>query len=227
MSTVPDRLRAWERFAPLAGVVAFVLWVIAVILIESADAPGEDAGAQEYATYFEEDSGTIIAGSFLFMLGAAVFLWFLGSLRARIHWAEGGVGRLASIVFASGIVIAVMVIGLAAPQAAGAITADETDAGIEPAAAQVFEELGDGFFVGGEAAAVVFFLAAAVAALRTRTLPVWLAWASLVLAVAALLPWIGWAVFIWGLPLWVLIVSVWMFLRPSAPAHAEGRPVVT
>jgi hypothetical protein len=227
MSTVPDRLRAWERFAPLTGVVAVVLWVIAVIVIEAADSPDEDAGGQEIATYFEEETGTILAGSFLLMLGAAAFLWFLGSLRARIHVAEGGVGRLASIVFASGIVLSAMTLGLAAPQAAGALTADETEPGIEPGAAQVFEGLGDGFFVAAEATVVVFFLAVAVAGLRTRVLPVWLAWASIVLAVAALLPWIGWAVYIWGLPLWVLIASIWMFLRPSAPAHAEARPVVT
>jgi hypothetical protein len=226
MSTVPDRLRAWERFAPLTGVAAVILWVISVIIIESVDSPDEDAGGQAIATYFEEESGGILAGSFLFMLGAAVFIWFLGSVRARLHWAEGGVGRLASIVFASGIVIAAMSLGVAAPQAAGAFVADETDPVLEPGAAQAFEGLGDGFFIAAEAAVVVFFLAVAVAALRTRALPVWLAWASLVLGIAALFPWVGWAVYIWGLPLWILIASIWMFMsdRVTTPARTEPPP---
>ncbi len=34
---------------------------------------------------------------------------------------------------------------------------------------------------------------------------------------------IGWAVFIWGLPLWVLIASVWMFVRPTGAAATEAR----
>jgi hypothetical protein len=50
---------------------------------------------------------------------------------------------------------------------------------------------------------------------------VWLAWASLVLAIAAFFPWIGWAVFIWGLPLWILVASVWMLLRPAPEGTRE------
>lgn len=217
--------RRWERYAPLAGVLAVILWVISIFVIESADAPGDDAGAQEIAAYFESEGGTILAGSFVFMLGTAVFIWFLGSLRARLFWAEGGAGRMTSIVFGSGLVVAAMAMGLMAPQAAGGLMAEETNAPIDPGAAQAFEALGDGFFVAAEATVVVFFLAAAVAALRTRALPVWLGWASLVLGIVAVVPWIGWAVFIWGLPLWVLVTSIWLFMRPGERVGTE--PVAT
>jgi hypothetical protein len=213
--------RRWERYAPLTGVLAVILWVISVFVIESADSPGEDAGGQEIAAYFESEGGTILAGSFIFMLGAAVFLWFLGSLRARLYGAEGGAGRMTSIVFGSGLVVAAMSLGLMAPQAAGGLTADETDPPLDPGAAQVFEGLGDGFFVAAEATVAVFFLAVGVAALRTRALPVWLGWASLVFGIAAIVPWIGWAVYIWGLPLWVLVVSLWLFLRGRVPGLTE------
>lgn len=218
--------RRWERYACLAGVLAVILWVISVIVIESADSPDEDAGGQAIAEYFEADSGAILAGSFIFMLGTAVFIWFLGSLRARLFRGEGGAGRVTSIVFGSGLVVAAMSMGLMAPQAAGALTADETDPSLDPGAAQAFEGLGDGFFVAAEAAVAVFFLAAAVAALRTRALPVWLGWASLVLGIAAMVPWIGWAVYIWGLPLWVLVVSIWLFVRPVPSPRAEPGATV-
>jgi hypothetical protein len=213
--------RRWERYAPLAGIVAVILWVISIIVIESADSPGEDAGGEEIARYFESDGGTILAASFIFMVGTAVFIWFLGSLRARLFWAEGGAGRVTAIVFGSGLVVAAMSMGLMAPQAAGGLMAEETDAPIDPGAAQAFEALGDGFFVAAEATVFVFFLAVAVAAFRTRALPVWLGWASLVLGIVALVPWIGWAVYIWGLPLWVLVVSIWLYIRPAAPARTE------
>jgi hypothetical protein len=224
MSTVPDRLRAWERFAPLSGVVAVVLWVIAVILIESAGPPDEDEGAQVVLDYFDENSGRILAGAFLFMLGTAIFLWFLGTLRARIHRNEGDVGRISSIFFAAGIVTAAMLMGFVAPQGAAAFAAQEIEAGFEPAAAQALSVLDDGFFIAAEASLVVFFLAAAIAAFRTRAIPAWLAWASVVLAVAAVLPWVGWAVVIWGLPLWVLVVSVWTFMRPAAVDTRAASP---
>lgn len=214
--------RRWERYAPLAGVLAVILWVISIFVIESADSPDEDAGGQAIAAYFESDGGTILAASFIFMVGTALFIWFLGSLRARLFWAEGGAGRITSIVFGSGLVVAAMSMGLMAPQAAGGLMAEETNAPIDPGAAQAFEALGDGFFVAAEATVFVFFLAVAVAALRTRALPIWLGWASLVLGLVALVPWVGWAVYIWGLPLWVLVVSIWLYLRPVGPVRTEA-----
>ncbi|HEV2951950.1 MAG TPA: hypothetical protein VGZ51_07595 [Actinomycetota bacterium] len=213
--------RRWERYAPLAGVLAVILWVISILVIESADAPGDDAGAQEIAAYFESEGGKLLAGAFIFMVGTAVFIWFLGSLRARLFWAEGGAGRITSIVFGSGLVVAAMSMGLMAPQAAAGLMTEETDAAIDPGAAQALEALGDGFFVAGEATVFVFFLAITIAALRTRALPAWLGWASLVLALAAVVPWIGWAVFIFGLPLWVLVTSIWLFMRPGEPVRTE------
>lgn len=219
--------RRWERYAPLAGVLAVILWAISVFVIESTDSPGEDAGGQEVAAYFESEGGTILAGSFIFMLGTAVFLWFLGSLRARLYGAEGGARRMTSIVFGSGLVVAAMSMGLMAPQAAGGLLAEETNAAIDPGAAQAFEALGDGFFVAAEATVAIFFLAVAVAALRTHALPVWLGWASLVFGIAAIVPWIGWAVYIFGLPLWVLVVSLWLFLRPREPGLVEPSETFT
>jgi hypothetical protein len=213
MSTVAVRRGAWERFAPLTGLLAVVLWVVGVGLMESAGTPSEDEGAQLLVEHYDENSGVILAGAFLFMLGSVAFLWFLGSLRARFFQAEGGIARLTAVVFATGIVTAVMAIGFAAPEAAAGFAAQEIDPGLEPGAAQAMNILGDGFFIAGEAAVVGFFLAVGLAALRTRALPVWLAWASIVLGIAAVFPWIGWAVFIWGLPLWVIIAGVWLFLR--------------
>jgi hypothetical protein len=214
--------RRWERFASLTGVAAVILWVVGVAILEGgAEMPDEDAGPQAYATYFDEDRTAILSGAFVFMIGSAVFLWFLGSLRARIHVFEGGTGRIASVVFATGIATAVMSLALSVPEAAGALAAEQIDAGLDPAAAQALGTLSDGFFIGGIATVAIFFLAVWIAGLRTRAIPVWLAWASLVLAIAAFFPWIGWAVFIWGLPLWILVASVWMFLRPAPAGTRE------
>lgn len=224
MSTMSTRLRAWERFAPLAGVLAVVLWVVGVILVESSGTPGDEASAQELVAYYEEDSASILAGSFVFMLGTAAFVWFLGSLRERIQWREGAGSRLAATTFGAGILTSAMMIAFVAPEAAAAFGSDQLDRALEPGAVDALALVGDGFFIGAEAALVVFFLAAGVAALRSRALPAWLGWISIVFAVAAILPWIGWAIVIWGLPLWVLVASIWMLVRPSAPDRTEPSP---
>lgn len=227
MSTTPNRLQALERFAPLAGVLAVVLWIVAVVVVESAGTPDDEASAQALVAYYEEDSGAILAGSFVFMLGTAAFVWFLGSLRTRIYWQEGAAGRLAATTFGAGILTAAMTMGTFAPEAAAAFGSDQLDRPLDPGAAEALAIIGDGFFIAAEASLVVFFLAAGLAALRSRALPAWLGWASLVFAVAAILPWIGWAIVIWGLPLWVLVASIWMFVRPSAPDRMEARVAVT
>jgi hypothetical protein len=49
--------------------------------------------------------------------------------------------------------------------------------------------------------------------LRTRAvLPRWLAWASLVVALTLLIAPVGWAALIFGFPIWVVIVSVLLWM---------------
>lgn len=223
MSTVPNRLQSLDRFAPLAGVLAVILWIIGIAVTESSDAPDEDAPASAIAEYFANESGGILAGSFIFMLGVAAFVWFLGSVRVRYHLAEGGTGRFTAIVFGAGILTAALAMAFMAPGAAAAFAADNLDRTLEPGAAEALWIVGDGFFIAAEAAVVAFFFAAGVGALRFGVLPVWLAWASIVLAVIAVFPWIGWAAFIWGLPLWVLVTSVWMFMGAERADRVETR----
>jgi hypothetical protein len=218
--------RRWTPLAPLTGALAVLLWIIAVLIIEAGtDTPDEDAGPQAIADYFNEESGAIVTGGFFFMLGSAVFLWFVATLASRLRAGEGGEGRLASVVLASGIAIALMGMATFAPQIGGAFVAEEYAGGVDAGSAQAFWAAGDGFFAAGIASVFVFYLANAIAGLRTRFIPVWLAWASLALAILALIPWVGWATLIWALPIWILIASLWLFLRSRAGIAPPGaRP---
>ena len=65
------------------------------------------------------------------------------------------------------------------------------------------------------------FLAVGLASVRERALPAWLGWLSLALAVVALIPPIGWAVVIWGFPLWILIVAALLWRGTAERAAAE------
>jgi hypothetical protein len=219
--------RRWERFAPLTGILAVVSWIIGVLITEAVgDSPDDDAGPQEFAAYFENEQGSIFGGAFFFALGTIFFLWFLGSLRAALARAEGGVGRVASIAFAAGIGAAVFLLAIPTPEVAGAIAADNSDRGISPQSAEALWHLGTGFFVGAEFITVVLFLATALLILRTRVFPPWLAWASIVLAIGLLIFPIGWAVLIFGLPLWVLLVSWLLWQRGEALDREPEEAIV-
>jgi hypothetical protein len=52
--------------------------------------------------------------------------------------------------------------------------------------------------------------------IKTRVLPAWVGWASLVLALVMLIPPIGWAGLLLGFPLWTVLVSVLLWMRPAA-----------
>ena len=196
------RAWAWERWAPLAGVAAVVLWAIAFVM--AGGGPDfQRATGQEWLTHITDNEGQILASRLLFLLGTVLFLLFLGTFRSRLRAAEGEPGQWTSAAFGSGIATAVMLIANVTPTLIGALAADA----LEPAAAQALGVLETAFFVGAEVAAAALLLATGLLALRTRFLPVWLGWASLALAVLLLILPIGWAALLIGFPLWVVIVS--------------------
>jgi hypothetical protein len=199
-----------ERYAPLTGVLAVVLWVVGFLVLMSSGMPGTTAPPEQVLAYYQRNTAIVLAGGLIFVFGVLAFVWFLGSLRVALHSAEGGAGRLASIAFGGGIAMAISAIfipagGMAVALAAGTISATSADA---------LHRLPGIFYVGAEMFAAVVAGATGLAALRTAVLPRWLAWVSVVLAVVLLIPPIGWIGVLIGIPLWVALVSV--LLMPSA-----------
>jgi hypothetical protein len=213
----------YDRWMPLTGVAAVALWIIGVFVLESAS-PGGDASAFEILEYFDDDSTSIFIGGFLFALGTAFFVWFLGILRAAFLAAEGQPGRLTAVAFAGGVGKAVFDMGVIGGSVAGAIAADESD-DFSPQAAQALFFVDDAFFIGAEFMALVFMAAAGALILSRRVLPVWLGWLALVIALGLLVVPIGWAFLLFGVPLWVLLASVMLFLGASrVPAGETAVP---
>jgi hypothetical protein len=216
-------LQGLARFAPLSGLAAVVLWIVSVAVAEGGDSPGDKAPATEIAAYFDRESGRIIGFTILFCLGSAAFIWFIGSLTARLR-ATLGDGRLPSIVLGAGIATATMWACVIAPLAAGAFAFENRERTLSPEAAEALMVVGDGFFVVAEYLAVAFMGAAAVAILRGRAFPAWFGWVTGVIAVALIVPWIGWAALIFAVPLWTIVVSVWLFVKQPAPETPVAAP---
>jgi len=210
--------RAWGRWAPLVGVGAFVLWVVGIALD-----PGIPdlfvASGDEWLTFISGNEGGILASRLLLLIGDFLFILFLGTLRTRLHAAETGSRHWTAIAFGGGMVTAAMLIGTSTP----VLAASGAD-GLEPSAAQALGVLEYAFFIGAGIAGASLLAATGVLALRTTVLPMWLGWASLVIALLMLtiIGPIGFIAIVIGLPLWVLVVSILLWRRSDAasfPSH--------
>ena len=220
---VANERASWERYAPLTGVAAVVLWVIGVIIGESGGARPEDERAENILAWYADNENTIITSELIYVLGVLFFIWFLGSLRSRLVAVEGGTGRVSSIAFGSGLLVALaMIIGAAA--LIQPTFADEGELSGE--AAQAMSTLSDGMFGVVEVTLIPMLVATALVILRHGTLPRWLAWVSLLLALLlAIIP-IGWLGVIFGFPLWVLVTSVLLYMRSGGEPVAARPPTL-
>jgi hypothetical protein len=209
-----ERIRAvrkpWEQLAALGGIVAVALWILSVAILESTDSP-DDANPAEVLSWYQDESNTILAAGFLFELGGVCFLVFLAVLRHRLWWVEGGTGLLSTLAFAAGVGTALFSLALPAADMAAALAEDD----LSPEAAQAYSTLDTLFFIGAEFCAALLVASVAFLALRTRVLPAALAWFSLLLALLLLIPPIGWAGLIFGMPIWILIVAVLLYIKPK------------
>jgi hypothetical protein len=203
----------WERWATLSGVPAVVFWILGVILT-SSKAKG-DKGPEALASYHQHSDG-ILAGGLLWSIGVLLFIWFLGSLRSHYLAAEGGAGRLSSLAFGGGIAAAVMGMLIPVADEVGALNKDDIDA----SGAAVLHHFSDAFFLATEYMLPVFFFSSAILALRFGALPKWLGWLSILVGIVLLIGPIGWAALIFATPIWVLIVSIWLYLRTPVAAKA-------
>ena len=161
-----------EQLAPLTGIAVLVLGLAGLIVLEGpADRPELDAPRAVILAYFG-DRDTVIFGSFLLMLAAVFFLWFVGVLRAVLRRAEGDVGRVSAIAYGGGVAAAAFMLAVPASNVAGALFAEQ----LSPEGAQTFYLFGDAFLYPAAMAAAVLVAATALVAIRTGALPRWLAW---------------------------------------------------
>jgi hypothetical protein len=197
----------WERLLPLTGPLAVAFWIVALVIEDSANRPDEDAPAGRWLLYFKAETNTIITAGFLFIVGALLFFLFLGVLRDRLHTAEGGAGRWTAVSYASGVATSIFLISMVVPSMSGAFHDDD----IAGATGQAYGLIGDGFFFAAELTGALFLLATGLVALRTRVLSTWLAWVSVAIGIVMLIPPIGWAGLVWGLPAWLIVVGGMLF----------------
>ena len=82
---------AWERYAPIGGVVFVALDVVVAVL--GGEPPASDASPAELTRYYLDHSAGIEAGLWLFGIAAiALMLWFAGLWRWMVRTEQGTPG---------------------------------------------------------------------------------------------------------------------------------------
>jgi succinate dehydrogenase/fumarate reductase cytochrome b subunit len=215
-------MERWERFAPLTGVAAIVLFIVGVIVEESGASRPDDDNPAAVLEWFQDKADTLVVTTIMFGVAAVLLIWFFGSLRAALVEAEGGTARLSSIAFGSGLLAALGVLMAVAPTAQGAFSKDD----LSPQTAQSLVLLSDSAFGVTEFALVPMFVAVGLLTLKTRVLPIWLGWVSFAIAILLLILPIGWAGVVWAFPLWTIVVSIILFRRGSGRAAVTAPPAL-
>jgi hypothetical protein len=208
-----------DTLAPLTGVVAVVLFLAGALVHDViGDVPDGDAPAAQFASYYQEEDGSIWWASILIFVALAFFLWFVSTLRAALQEVEGGVGRLASTAHAGGIATAVLIFAGFGTQVSAAILVSDRNAPINPEVAVGFWWVGDGMVVAAFYATAVLLAASGLVFLRSGTLaPRWFGWVTLALALLLLIPWVNWIGF-FAFAVWVAAASILLWSSTSRVA---------
>ena len=214
-----DELRT-PRSAAVAGII-FALILGAVIVLFRSAGPAASGGDESWLTDDGRRSTVNLALNLVPFAGIA-FLWFIGVLRARLGAREDKL--FATVFLGSGLLFVAML--FTGSGVLGAVLALEARGGpLSPesiALAQFVTAALVGTF--GARMAAVFTLSATTAALRTGSVPRWIAYAGYVVALVLLLspPITGWTQLLF--PAWVLLVSLYILVATGSDSRGRTQP---
>jgi hypothetical protein len=213
----------WERWSPLAGIVAVAGMIIAFAVAGST--PSTDDSDAKITTYFTSNSHQTKQwiGFFFFLAGILFLLFFLSVLRSRLVAAEGGSGRLGALAYGSGVASAVFWIAAIALFVGPAVTADDTSKfHLDANTYRLLNDTAYLFWVSAVVVAALVVWATSAVALRTGLLPRWFAWLGILAGILQLFAIFFIPAFIyWG---WIVVAAALLTWRPAGWRAAPVPP---
>lgn len=196
---VSDR---FDRFLPLAGALAGLLFFVALLLLWND--PASETGPAETFAFWEDNRGQHqIVALLVAPLIAFLLLFFGAGLRRRLAQGNGDAGH--GLVAFAGALLGAMTFALV-----GMLEAAMTNAAHEGARETVYtlSQLHSYDWLGWNAAFASMLLATGLGARRNGMLPTPLAWATIVIGASLLTP-LGFFGFVL-VPVWLIVVGVWL-----------------
>ena len=213
------RTRSVARWTALAGAAYVVFFVVGTILLFSG-APDGDAPPAKVIQWYS-DSGhrdQINIGWILVGLGIFFFLWFAATVR-RAVMAVDGEGILTAVVGIGGGVYAAVAFAAVALNSGIRTMSDDTfQHRVYPDLIHAANDAGYVMHATGAAALGAMIIAMSLAFMWGAVWPTWAGWLGVavgILAIAAILFFTQWLFL-----LWILVVSILMFLRGLPTARA-------
>jgi hypothetical protein len=202
------------RWAPLAGAVYVVLFVIGTIVLFDGTAGGDDPPGKVIAYY--SDSGhrdKINTGWILIGLSIFFLLWFLAALRQAVSSIDGD-GLLTAVVGVGGGIYAALALGSVALNAGIRTMSDDTfEHRVYPDLIHAADDAGYVIHASGAVGLGAMIIAASVAFMSRGTWPKWAGWLGVLVGILSLGAIFFFPQFLFLL--WILVVSVVMFARPA------------
>ena len=218
-AVAPVLTRNVARWTALAGAAYVVFFVVGTIVLFSGSPAGDDPPAKVIQWY--ADSGhrdRINVGWILIGLGIFFFLWFAATAR-RAVMAVDGEGILTAVVGIGGGVYAAVAFAAVALNSGIRTMSDDTfQHRVFPELIHAADDAGYVMHATGAAALGAMIIAMSLAFMWGAVWPSWAGWLGVavgVLAIAAILFFTQWLFL-----LWILVVSILMFLRGVPTARA-------
>ncbi|MFL5970270.1 MAG: hypothetical protein ACJ74L_11795 [Gaiellaceae bacterium] len=206
--------RGIARWAALCGALYVVLFVVGTLLLFSGAPSGDDPPAK-FAQWFS-DSGhrdRISFGWICIGLGVFFFLWFVAALR-RLVYAFDAEGVLATVVPIGGTVYAACAFTAVALNMGIRTMSDDTfQHRVYPPLIHAADDAAWVIHATGAAGMAALIIATSLAFMWRGVWPSWAGWIGVVVGILSL----GSIAFFpqWLFLLWVLVVSLVLFLRPA------------
>jgi hypothetical protein len=213
-------LNGLTRLVPLAGVAYAALILIGDLVI--GEFPDSNTSLAELSRYFAAHSDQVRTGGQLMICGGLALGLFGIAVWARVREATGPPVVAGLVLVGTAVAVMSELTGAGSYLTLGNIGADPA---VTPEALQAWY-IGSQFGGGGGTLLMLGLFAAGVFA---RAIPRWLAWAALVLGIAAVSPF-GFVASMLFL-LWTAVAGIVLTVRSKAPAAthlgagvAEARP---
>jgi hypothetical protein len=204
----------FPRWAALAGAAYVVLFVVGTIVLYSGAPSGDDAPAKYIAWYSDSGHrdhthlGWILLGLSIFAL-----LWFVAALRRSVSVADR-VGLLTSVVGIGGTIYASLtLVAVAIEDGVRTMSDDTYRHTVFPPLIHAADDVAWVTHASGAAGMSAMIIAASYAFMARGSWPKWAGWLGIVAGILTLASVAFFPQFLFLL--WILIVSILMFLRPE------------
>ena len=208
------------RLARFGGLAALALTALSFAL--NGSVPGNNSSGTEAAAWFDDHTTRHVLSAWTGGIAAIALISFFFAVRKRLEdHAEPQLVRMSSTL---SMIVGTLLLLANAPIMAGAMTANDRDLPLPPASAEVFLHLGIGIYLVMVIALGGYLAVTGIAMVRAGSLPSPLGYLSILGAVAALLPLLGFLGFVLVLPLWTIATTIWLLRRDHAKDDEIRRP---